>query len=227
MRHHLLILFLILCSLSKLTAARECCGKIDVAPVYLRVNMIEGHKTVEKMNMGGGRIDASINVWKGILIKPSFLYASGDGKLDAETLGVGVCWKVNDRLTLTPNIGYAHSRLSTHVHPKELPGFSLKTKFHSNGGFIGLDLYFTVIKDWRLIAVAQYAWAATQTKIKHLETFNGHSSGGNYALGIEYDLNSCWSVNLVGAYNSSLSHEKDGTRVYGAKLGITRWLYWN
>lgn len=226
MNRLLLTLTSLLLAFSALQATEECCGKIELAPVYMTVDMIEARKTAETMQMWGGRLDISINIWKGILFRPSVIVTTGDGELNAETVGLGFAWKATDQLLLIPSIGYTHSGLSTKIHPKELPGYSFNTHFRSDGGVLGLEAHYTFVKDWRVSALIQYGWSATVTKIKNIGTHKGHSQGGNYALGIEHDFNPYWSINLVGAYNSSLSHEKDGLRAYGAKLGITRWLYW-
>jgi hypothetical protein len=40
---------------------------------------------------------------------------------------------------------------------------------------------------------------------------------------LETDINDCWSVNIGGAYNISLSHEKHGLRAYGGRLALAYW----
>jgi len=81
---------------------------------------------------------------------------------------------------------------------KRLAHFSLKSTFH-------------------LVATDPGPFGSASVRLKE------HSSGSAFSAMIEQDLNKYWSVNLAGAYNNSMSKEKNGMRAYGVKLGIARW----
>ena len=54
-------------------------------------------------------------------------------------------------------------------------------------------------------------------------TTKSKPKGSNYGVMIEHDLNDRWSINLGGAYNTSLTKEKHGIRGYGGRLGCAYW----
>lgn len=201
-------------------------GKVDVGPAYVHIDVLESGKTVKTMNMIAGRADASILIWegKGWCIKPYALYASGGGELFTGGVGLGHCFPVNDKLTITPIVGCTYTYMHTHIHV-EMEGFKFrfKEKFRSYSPYIGAELVWNITPCFRACLMFQYAWSQTRTVINKLIKDKNHSKGPNYSAMLEYDLNEQWSVNVAAAYNITLSKEKHGLRGAGVKLGIARW----
>lgn len=202
------------------------CGKVDVGPAYVHIDVLESGKTVKTLNMAAVRADASylIKEGSGLCIKPYVLYASGGGELFNGGLGLGYCWPVNDRLIVTPLIGCAYTYMHTHIHV-EMQGhkFRFKEKFRSYSPYVGAEATWKIADGWRVCFMIQYAWSRTRTVINKLIKAKSHSKGPSYSAMLEYDINDQWSVNIGGAYNITLSHERHGLRGAGVKLGIARW----
>ena len=201
----------------------DCCGKIDVAPAILRIDVLEHGKTVRRMSMIGCRIDAPFAIIKGLCLKPNLLIGSGDGSIFNGSLGIGYYVPVQSWLALTPTIGCSYGNLRTHIH---LPMFGLshvKERFESISPYVGLEAIFKLATGLRFTTTFQYAWSRTHTTLKNILSIRDHSQGPNYGCVLEYDITNEWSVNVGAAYNISLSKEKHGIRAAGAKLGIARW----
>lgn len=122
-------------------------------------------------------------------------------------------------------MGIAWSYLSFGIDLEELQLFGLKERFRSDSPFIGMELCYSINDKWTLMAVYQYAWSRTQTKIRSdvlgtIVNDKSHSDGPNYSLGVDYSLNKNWSIIFGVGYNITLSKEKHGIRGKGAKLGL-------
>lgn len=230
----------------------EIRGKIDLGPAYAHVDVLESGKTVKAMHMGALKGDATILFWKGLGVKGGFLAASGQGDLFSYNVAVAnytplkdiiKCFRGNsscssnvffnqaERITLIPSVGVTFTYMSTHINLKEQMLHHLKERFRSSSPYIALELYYKINCDWTIMAMYQYAWSRTHTKITttrrthspfisgKIHGDHGHSDGPNYTLGVDYTINDHWSVNAGAAYNITLSHEKHGLRGYGFKVG--------
>ncbi len=205
--------------------AAECCGKIDLGPAYVHVDVLESNKTVKRLDMAAVRSDATLSILKGQgwVVKPFFIYAQGRGELLSTGVGFGHCTPICDWLTVTPSAGCAYTYFTTHVH---LPLFGLRhqrEKFQSASPYVALEATATLMKGLRLCGSFQYAWSRTYTRIEKFFRDTNSAEGPSYSAMLEYDLSDEWSLQLGGAYNISLSHEKHGLRAYGGKIGIARW----
>lgn len=208
------------------SANAECRGKVDLGGVYVRVDVIESNRTIQTLDMGGFRGDASVLFYKGFCLKPSLLMAwDKDGHhLYNEALGLGHYIPISKELCVLPSIGIACSQMTTELEV-ELFGFdfSFKERFSSFSPYIGLDITYSIGDCFLITGVVQYAWARTHTHIKGVAHSKGNSSGPNLGLLFDYYLNQQWSVNLGVGYNSSLSKEKHGLRAKGIKAGVGYW----
>lgn len=205
------------------------CGKIDLAPAYVHIDVLESGKTIHRMNMAALKGDISYLPFAGygIVIKPTFLCATGDGKLASGGVGLGHCTPITDCLTLTPHAGVLWTYIQTHIDI-HTPFFTIphvRETFRSTSGYLALEITYKIAQGWRISGMFQYVWSRTYTKIKDLVPLQkDHAMGPNYALMLEYDITDKWSVNIGGAYNISLSKEKHGLRGAGVKVGVAYWL---
>jgi hypothetical protein len=201
----------------------ECFGKVDAGPTFIHVDVLEFNKTVKKLDMGGVKADASIQLWKGIYLKPCVIYGNGQGEIISSGLGIGHYTPIIDKLYLTPIVGASYTQLQTTINLDMLGLRHLKERFRSLSPYLALEISYCFCPGFRICAQYQYAWSRTHTTIKHLTHSKSHSRGSNYSAMIEYDLNQKWSVNFGGAYNESLTREKHGLRAYGFKTGLAYW----
>lgn len=205
-------------------------AKVDVAPAYVRMDVLESEKTVKTTNMAGIRADATILVYEGTgyCVKPTLLYTFGHNNLFTGGVGFGHYTPVLSWLSFTPTVGVTYSRIRTTVPLKAMmQKFHLREKFHCISPYIGLETNFC-FKPWRASIILQYAWSRTFTKITGLEGIDfgnqrSNSKGPLYGLVIERDIDECWSVGIGAAYNIGLTKEKHGFRIMGCKVGVTRW----
>lgn len=227
------------CLLSFRPVSAEICGKVDIAPAYVHIDVLQNHKTIHRMDLAAFKGDATIVVWKGLCFKPTLLVGGNNGSLVSTGLGIGHCTPIWDWLMITPSVGVLYTNLHTTLDlpgqlPEELGGAhylieNVKEKFWSISPYIGLDFTFNIRCDWRIYAQVQYSWSKTHTTLEKkgengfVNKDKSHSEGPSYGLLLEHDLNDSFSINLGGAYNISLTKEKHGLRGAGCKLGIAYW----
>lgn len=203
-----------------------CTAKIEVAPAYIHIDVIEGRKTVKELDMGGIRADVCWVSTNGWLIKPSGIYGKEKGgELSTGNIAFGRSIPLNKKWILSPSIGISYTQMKTSIHIDlgEIGKKKYKERFDGYCTYGSLELIYNIAKNVRVCASAQYGWSRSKTIIKGLFTSKSDAEGPSYAAQIEYDINKNWSVNLGGAYNESFSEEKNGIRGRGIKLGIARW----
>lgn len=225
MKSFILTLVAFLCVVEA-TAFAKCSGKADLGLVALKVDMINSGKKTKSLEMGGIRGDATILFYKGFCIKPVFIFArdKNKGRLGSASVALGHYVPINKQLCLLPNIGInANEIKSTLEYELFGIGFEFNEKFRSTSSFVGIDVVYTINDCWIVTAVAQYAWARTHTHIEKHFRGKGNSAGPNLGLLVDYYLNKEWSINAGIGYNSSLSKEKHGTRIFGGKVGVAYW----
>lgn len=226
-------LFVLTCMLQAQLNGEECCGKVDLSPAYVHIDVLESNKTIHRMDLAAIKADLSWKIWSGFVVKPTILY--GHGKNKDEVLqggsGLGFCYPVNDQLYVTPLVGFNYGTIKTVLsfdNPYD-PSSKLKIdeKLRSFSPYVGVEVYYTICKGFRVGGTIQYAWSRTKTTIKpQLDPNfkrNSHSEGFTYSCLLEYDLNDHWSINTGAAYNLSLTKEKHGMRIWGGKVGISYW----
>lgn len=201
----------------------ECCGKVDLGPAYVHLDVLESGHTVKRMDMVGARADGNWLVWKGVCLKPSVMYVSGNGELLTAGLGIGHYTPICENFSLTPSIGCTYTELKTKINLRHFGLLNLKEYFQSASPYLSLEATYCFAKGWRGSFIYQYAYSSTRTVIKHLNKDRSHSWGPNYAIQLEKDLNDKWSVNIGAAYNISLSKEKHGLRGYGGRIAFAYW----
>lgn len=195
-------------------------GKIDLGPTLMDIDILESGKTIETLHMKGVKGDATLLLYQGLCIKPSFIWGRGHGQLAAGSVAVGYYLPITKKFKILPNVGITWSYLHTRVDFEEIGLFDLKERFRSDSPFIGMEICYSLTDKWTLMAIYQYAWSRTHTKIGSIVSDKSHSCGPNYSLGVDYSLNKHWSIVFGVGYNITLSKEKHGIRGKGAKLGI-------
>ena len=235
-----LSVFFLLVGLSFFSKSDAICGKVDVAAALVDLDILESGKTIKTLHMKGVKADATIAVYQGLSIKPSFLWCQGHGVLNSGSLAVGYYLPLFEKLKFLPNVGVTWSYLHTRYDIPEVELFHLKERFRSTTPFVGLEVYYSITKKLSLFAIYQYGWARTHTKIRTKredktglhpgaialgltdknQTDKSHSCGPNYGIGLDYCFDDHWSVNIAFGYNITLSHEKHGLRGKGGKLGV-------
>lgn len=207
----------------------ECCAKIEAGPAYLHIDVLESGHTIKELNMAAIKADASWIVWKGICLKPSFLYGrQGHSEVASGGCGLGQYIPIGDKCAITPSIGCNFTQFKTNIHLPITEAYKLKLRerFRSVSPYVALDASYCFCKGWRILGIYQYVWSRTWTKIQGLGvdmTDKSRPKGSNYALVLERDINDNWSVNVGAAYNLSLTKEKHGLRACGVRLAIAYW----
>lgn len=204
-------------------------GKVDLAPVYIHMDILEHAHTVDKVDMWGGRLDLSYLFWGGWTVKNSNNAVWGDesSRLYTTSLGLGYTVPLAEGFYITPyaGCGYSYFRVNT-----KLPAFfnfgdvRFKHTYRTWSPYIAMDVNYTIGCGWRVGATIQYAWANTQTSIGQL-VHNQHTKGAGFAYAgyVEKDILENLSINIGVGYNNSLTKEKHGLRAYGAKAGLAYW----
>lgn len=200
-----------------------CTSKIDVGPAYVHIDMLESGHTRRKLDLYAGRVDATFLIWKGLCIKPSAMFAGGEATLNTGSLGLGFCYPVTPKISITPSFGVTGTYFKAGTSFPQFGLYHLHEKFKSWGGYICLEGSWTFYPKWRLCGTFTYVWSKVKTTVKPLFSSNDHSKGPSYALQLERDINANWSCSIAGAYNISLSKEKHGLRGAGAKIGVAYW----
>lgn len=208
-------------------------GKLELAPAFAHIDVLESGHTVKSMDLPAVKADVNIQIIRGYgwTLKPTVLYGGSDsGRNQLFIAGVGIahCTPINDIFTITPSVGVNYSHIKTRIH---IPLFDMllrgkahfTEKFRSISPYVGLEFIIQPISCFRICTMVTYAWSYTHTVLEHLLTDKSHAKGPSYSAMIEYDLSKQWSINLGGTYNISLSKEKHGIRGSGGKLGIAYW----
>lgn len=197
-------------------------GQVYVAPMFLRVKVQESGRTVKKIDMGAGRIDATILPFEGygFCLKPFFFGGSGEGDIFSGGCAIGHYTPICEKLAVNPAIGYGFTDLNTRIDLPMLGLKHLRERFRSHSLYLTFEVYFQLTPCWLITGVYQYAWARTHTTIGSIISSHSHSQGSNYAILVDYFLNKNWSINAAVGYNYSLSKEKHGLKAMGAKLGL-------
>lgn len=220
-------LFSMLSFLLSLVSAKslfgDCRGKIDVAPAFVHLDVINFGKTIKTMDMPGIKADANYLIYKGICIKPGLLYANNRGSLLTTGAGLGIALPYK-RWCVTPAIGANYTQVRTSI-PIDLGDFKLKAreKFRSWSPYASIEVFYRIAKRWRIGAQFQYAWSRSHTTIEGFGSDKSNAKGPSYSILLERDFCDHWSLNFGAAYNLSLTKEKHGIRGYGFKLGLARW----
>lgn len=201
----------------------DCRGKVDVAPAYVHLDVLNFGKTVKTMDMPAVKVDSNYLIYKGLCIKPGFLYGYNRGSLLTAGAGLGYSIPIKS-WCFTPAIGVNYTQVKTTI-PLDFGGLKIKAseKFRSWSPYIALEVFYKIVEGWRIGVQVQYAWSRSHTTIKDFGSDKSNAKGPNYSLLIERDFCEHWSLNLGFAYNVSLTREKHGLRGYGTKLGLARW----
>lgn len=218
----LVLLFTTVFLFSFQTARSEIFGKVDIGPAFIQLDILESGKTIETRDLWAVKGDATIVVYKGLFIKPGFIWGDGKAQFSAFSIGVGHAFPVYDGLTLLPSVGIAFSYLKTDID-YNFNGFLLEDlteKFRSRSPYVALEVTYKLSDCWTIMGLFQYAWSRTYTTLESLYSDKSHSCGPNYGLAVEYSLNQCWALTFGVGYNITLSKEKHGLRGKGAKLGL-------
>ncbi len=220
-------LFSIISFLLSLVASKylfsDCRGKVDIAPAFVHLDVLNFGKTVKTMDIPALKIDSNYLIYKGLCIKPGFLYGSNRGSLLTAGMGLGFFIPIN-AWCVTPSIGVNYTQLKTKI-PLVLTEvkFLAQEKFRSWSPYIAMEIFYKVIKGLRIGVQVQYAWSRSHVTIKNIGSDKSNAKGPSYAMLLERDFCEHWSLNLGVAYNISLTREKHGLRGYGMKLGVARW----
>lgn len=203
----------------------RCKGKIDVAPTYLRMTFVNDGLKTEEYDLKGGRAALDYFLWKALLFRGTAIGAWDGANFHMYTAGLGLCLPYK-QFFFTPTAGVTMSYFKDY---NRIPVTSeiiidAKTTFKSMGPYVGLDIQWCLCDTWRIGGGFQYSWSYTHTKIENIMRSTEHSAGPSWSFIVEHDLNKKWSVNLGGAINRSLNHERNGIKGQGVKLGLTYWL---
>ena len=207
-------------------AFAECCGKVDVAPVFLKVDLLKYGKEDQTYNMQGARGAIDYLIWK---LKPLIVRFTGlsawgkhNSHFQTYTAGLGACIPYQQFL-FTPTVGVTYCRF-TADDGKFPPLEDLKQTFDGLGPYIGIDIQWRFCDTWKISGGFQYSWSHTHAFLKDLfSNLKDNSKGPTWTLQIEKDITEQWSLNIAGAYNRSLNHEKHGLKAQGVKVGLTYW----
>lgn len=224
MKKHIIKLALLTIIFFSSSLQAACCGKVDLGATFFDVDFLQSGHTEKTDHMTGYKGDATIQIIGGVVLKPSFIWGKGDGELASGSIGLGHCTPIYKGLTLIPSVGvtFSYVRTSIDVEISELNVTfkDQRERFRSISPYVALEFCYSLSEKWRFMGGYQYCWSRTHTKISHFVSDTSHCSGSNYTLGIEYNIDKNWSVNLGAGYNISLSKEKHGIRGKGIKIGL-------
>jgi len=193
-------LFLTACSLVAAPLLGDCCestepkicGKVDVGPAYVHIDLLQNGVTNEKMDIPAVRADLSYAIWRGLVIKPNFTYGYNNEELIMAGCGLGQIIPIYDCFKLTPVTGFNYSYLDTKTN---IPFNNTKRSFQSYGVYIGLEGTYSLTKSLRLYGTYQYVWTRNITSYKFPAPFGSasvrlkeHSSGSAFSAMIEQEF---------------------------------------
>lgn len=200
--------------------------KLEIAPAYIHIDVIAMKKTVQELDMPGVRGDFSSVSEKGWMGKASIIYGKeGNGEFTSAAFSFGRYIPFKEKWAVIPSIGVSYTDMKTiiPIHHPILGNLKVRDSFKALAPFLGIEGIYSFKENLRLAASIQYAWSHPHTNIVKLFSSKSDAQGPNYGLLLEYDLNKLWSVNLGAGYNESFSHEKNGLRARGIKVGLARW----
>lgn len=205
----------------------ECIGKVEAGPAFLHVDVLQSGKIIKKINMAAVKADGNVGIWNGICLKPTILYGKqGSTETLSGGSGIGYYAKLTDKVCVTPSLGCNFTEFKTTIS-MPIPGtdmeMDLKQRFRSVSPYGAVDVTYTFLPGWRVCGIYQYVWSYTHTSVTGMKSTVSHPKGSNYALLLETDINEHWSINLGGAYNTSLTKEKHGLKAYGVRLAAAFW----
>lgn len=201
-------------------------NKIDVAPAYVHMDILESGETIHSLDMAAGRIDTSFIFGGGWTVKPMAMIARGDhGQLYTVGSGFGYTLPLSECLAITPIGGISYSYFSAHFnHNFGFGPIFLKRSYKTWTPYAGLDAVFTLGNGWRIGGSLYYAWASSKTTINPFaRNQKSEAQGFISAITLEKDLTDNLSFNVGAGYNNSMTKEKHGLRGYGFKAGFSYW----
>lgn len=209
----------------------DCRGRVDAGAVFVSIDMLESGHTVRTLELWGGKADATILIWKGLCLKPSFLVATGKANLNTAALGLGFCIPMMNCLVLTPSIGVNETHYNSNLDFPDFYQFNVREKFQSQGVYGSIELSYKFWEKWRLIGQYQYAFSRVHTKLSLQVPFaekpyissHDNCSGPSFGVQLERDMTDSLTITIGAGYNSSLSREKHGLRGKGLKLALGYW----
>lgn len=221
MLKYTLSLFSLLLTLSctHTSSLQALTGKADIGASYMNVDIINNGSKVRSLSMGGISTNATLSVYKALVIKPTLLIAEGHGAYFQAGMNVGIYVPIKDCYSLTPSLGASHSWLSFKT---DLPPtfFNLSQKFTTDVFNIALDGSWTVSPKLMLSGSVQYAWTESITKIGAFPDYKSASKGFNYICMIDYFLTECTSLNFAGALQRSRNKDRHGSDAAGFRIGL-------
>ncbi len=214
--------------------ALEICpkGRADIGATYFHIRLLEDREVTNKIDLVGARADSTILPFEGsgFCVKPFVYGAGGGGDLFGTGCGIGHYTPILKKVCLTPVVGYTYANLGAMVDINT--PFSVledaHERFQSNSFYSGMELSFNLKECLSLTAIYQYAWAWTNTVVKHPllnQTFKGRSQGSNIAMIIDYFFRERWSFSAAFGYNRSLDTDNFGLEGFGMKLGLSYCFY--
>lgn len=205
-------------------AFSEIWGKVDFAPAYVHIDVLNFNRVVRKLDMLAVKGDATIVVKDGFCLKPTIMYAANQGDLLSVGLSIGHCFPIAEKWILTPTVGYSYTYMRTSLKFNCSPfKCFFKERFRSRSPLVGIEITYRILPCLRACGQMQYSWSKTHTRVGEIIDAHDHARGPLFAALLEYDFNEVVSANIGAAYNLSLSKEKHGIRGYGAKAGFAYW----
>lgn len=205
-------------------------GRVEAAPLYLHIGVVQSGQTTQRIDMYGGRLDATILPFEGygVCLKPFGFGGWGNGSdIYSYGLGLGHYTPISDRITLIPVVGVSRTHMETQLDVPALALYNLSQRFRSYSFYVGGEAVYKLTPCFYVTGIYQYGWANTKTLIDTPSPFEafvprvsrGESQGSNFAFVFDYYFKECISASLGIGYNNSLSKERHGIKGYGIKLG--------
>lgn len=201
----------------------QCSTKVDLGAAYVHLDNLTSGVTTHSADLAALRADVNFKLFQGLIVKPTVLYGASnpfhvesDDALFAATISIGHCIPITEKFLVQPNIGWTYTKMKTvfngtvtellsPVGPVEAHFHGIKQSFTSNGPSVGLEGYYFFSSRFRLCLSVQYIWSKTDAELHGIYSDKSHTKGPSYSGMLEYDINDCWSVNIAGAYNISLT----------------------
>ena len=106
-------------------------GRVEAAPLYLHIGVVQSGQTTQRIDMYGGRLDATILPFEGygVCLKPFGFGGWGNGSdIYSYGLGLGHYTPISDRITLIPVVGVSRTHMETQLDVPALALYNLSQR---------------------------------------------------------------------------------------------------
>jgi len=212
---------------------REIHGKVEAGYVLVKIDTMNDSDKVDSANANGIRFNGTFVDQTGLTLKASLINATENGPFFSKrdmyrtaSVGVGFYLPVHTKLSFIPTISYGISKIqvdNTYYIPNTTTVYK-RGDVRSDSDMIGLgtDIILNINECFSVTAQYQYSWSHSSGYFNGDFQGKSSTSGSNYSISGDYNLNEKYTASLAFALGKSLCNEKNGFRVSGGMLSLAR-----